>query len=118
MTILTAASLIHTLAEGAKGPGLTEFLLPMALIFLAYVFLIQRPQQKKEQTRKAMLEELKKGDEVQTVGGIFGTVEGFDEKKDAVQVKVDRNTTLTINRASIYSAVKKTKKGVQDKSEP
>ena len=49
-----------------------------------------------------MLTNLKKGDSVITIGGIHGSISGFKGKeKKAVILKVDKNTSMTINRSAI-----------------
>ena len=49
-----------------------------------------------------MLNDLKKGDNVITIGGIHGSISGFKGKeKKAVIIKVDKNTSMTINRSAI-----------------
>ncbi|HRK73626.1 MAG TPA: preprotein translocase subunit YajC, partial [Rhodothermales bacterium] len=59
--------------------------LPLVLIMLVFYFLILRPQQKKEKERKEQINALQKGDEVLTVGGIFGKVTEVAESHVMVQ---------------------------------
>ena len=47
-------------------------------------------------------------DKVITIGGIVGTISGFKEKGKLVTVKVDSNTTLTLNKSSIAGLFGKT----------
>ena len=49
-----------------------------------------------------MLNTLSKGDNIVTIGGIHGSISGFKGKeKKAVIIKVDKNTSMTINRSAI-----------------
>ena len=49
-----------------------------------------------------MLSELKKGDRIVTIGGIHGTISGFKGKeKKMLNIKLDKNTTITVNRSAI-----------------
>ena len=49
-----------------------------------------------------MLEALKKGDRIVTIGGIHGTVSGFKGKeKKMLALKLDKNTNITINRSAV-----------------
>ena len=49
-----------------------------------------------------MLEALKKSDRIVTIGGIHGTVSGFKGKdKKAVIIKIDNNTSMTLNRSAV-----------------
>lgn len=67
-------------AEGGtiSGSGLGG-LVPMVLLFVVFYFLLIRPQQKRAKDHKALLSELKIGDEVVTNGGILGKVIKVDE---------------------------------------
>lgn len=56
-----------------------DFLLMMVLIFGVFYFIVIRPQSKARKEREQMLRELKKGDEIVTNGGVFGTVSGIKD---------------------------------------
>ncbi len=71
----------------------------MALIGLAFYFILLRPQKKKEDQRKSMITELKKGDKVVTVGGMFGTVNQV--KEDSILIQVDDNTKVRVDKNAI-----------------
>jgi preprotein translocase subunit YajC len=49
-------------------------ILPFALIFVVFYFLLLRPQQIRQKQQNSMLSALKKGDDVVTTGGLIGTV--------------------------------------------
>jgi preprotein translocase subunit YajC len=71
-----------------------EFFL-IAMFVLMY-FLLIRPQQKRAKEHKKLLNELKKGDEIVTNGGVIGKVTSVDESfatleiSDGVIVKVQK----------------------------
>jgi len=86
-------------ASGAGGGDVFVSLMPLVLIFIVFYFLLIRPQQQKMKQHKAMLEALKKGDQVLTGGGILGKVTRIDpdgmvmvEIAQGVQVKVVKGT--------------------------
>ena len=54
--------------------SLVGSLLPMILIFVVFYFFLIRPQRKKDKQVKDMLANLKVGDRVCTIGGIYGTI--------------------------------------------
>ena len=54
--------------------GLFEFLLPIALIFVVFYFLLIRPQQKKAKDHRSMVDAVRRGDKVVTAGGLVGKV--------------------------------------------
>ena len=76
--------------------------LPFILILAIMYFLMIRPQAKRQKEKQKMLSELKKGDRIVTIGGIHGTISGFKGKeKKMLTIKLDKNTTITINRSAI-----------------
>ena len=76
--------------------------LPMILIFVIFYFMLIRPQRKKDKEAKKMLENLKVGDRICTIGGIYGTI--MDIKDDTVTLAVGRdNLSMVVARWSIRS---------------
>jgi len=90
------------------GGGIITFL-PFILIMVIIYFLMIRPQTKRQKEKEAMREGIKKGDKVITMGGIYGTVQGFKEKGRQAVIKVDNNTNITINRTAITGLAGKVK---------
>lgn len=84
---------------GAGGPGLMANLILFGSIILIFYFMIIRPQQKRQKERMKMLESMKKGDRVLTAGGIYGTIEGIDER--TVYVKIADNVKIKVDKGSI-----------------
>jgi preprotein translocase subunit YajC len=74
-------------------------LLPIALIFVIFYFLLIRPQKKAQEEHKKMIAQLKKNDEVTTSGGIYGTVMNVKDK--TVTLKVDDNVKIEVLRSAI-----------------
>lgn len=74
-------------------------LLPIILIFAAFYFFLIRPQQKRQKERVNMLNALKKGDRVITIGGLHGSIVDLTEEK--VTLKVSDNTRLVFERSAI-----------------
>jgi len=91
-------------AAGAGGAGAAfGSFLQLILIFGIMYFLLIRPQQKKMKEVKAMVEALRKGDQVLTQGGIIGKIHrvGDDgvldvEIADGVKVKVLKSTIVQV----------------------
>jgi preprotein translocase subunit YajC len=75
---------------------------PIILIILVFYFFIFGSKRKTEKQRQAMLSELKKGDRVQTIGGILGTV--IEARDSEVLLKVDEssNTKIRFSRSAIH----------------
>ena len=99
-------SFIPFLQAGAAGSASTSSslvgsLLPFLLIIVIFYFFLIRPQNKKQKETQKMLDALKKGDKVITIGGIHGTVSSV--KENTVIVKVDDDCKLEFNRTAISS---------------
>ena len=88
-----------------NGQGIAQFI-PLILIFVIFYFFLIRPQQKRVKDHKLMVENLKRGDEVITSGGIIGTVERVMED-DRIEVIIGDNVKVQIIRSTITSQLKK-----------
>lgn len=78
------------------GLGLGMFIPLILMVVLFYFFLI-RPQKKKEKAEKKMRENLQVGDEILTIGGIYGRVISLKEDSIVIESKSD-HSKLTIAR--------------------
>lgn len=87
--------------QEAQSPSLLVTLLPLLLIFLVFYFFIIRPQKKRENERKRMIEAVRKGDKIITAGGLHGTVTQVDET--SVLAQVDTNVKLRIEKSALAS---------------
>ncbi len=85
--------------NSAQGASLFQAILPLLIIFLIFYFLLILPQQRKEKQRREMLDNLKKGDRVITIGGIIATVEEIKGK--VVTLKVSENVKMDFVKNSI-----------------
>lgn len=92
-------------AQAAAPGGAAAFgqFLPLILIFVIMYFFLIRPQQKKMKEHRAMVEALRRGDQVVTQGGIVGKVAKVHEDgmldveiAEGVKVKVLRNTIVQV----------------------
>lgn len=93
--------------QSAQGAGFMAYF-PFILILAIMYFLMIRPQAKRQKEKQEMIQAIKKGDKIVTIGGIHGTVAGFKGKDGkAILLQVDSNTKITINRASISSLANK-----------
>lgn len=81
---------------------------PIILIFAIFYFLIIRPQQKRERERKNMLDSLQEGDEIITIGGIFGRI--LNIKDDVVTLEVGDKVKIKVTRSAIGNVIKKADK--------
>ncbi|HHY41977.1 MAG TPA: preprotein translocase subunit YajC [Thermoanaerobacterales bacterium] len=81
---------------------------PLIIIFAIFYFMIIRPQQKREKDRRNMLASLKEGDEVITIGGIYGKI--LNLKEDVVTLDVGDKIKIKVTRSAIGNVIKKSEK--------
>jgi preprotein translocase subunit YajC len=92
-------------AGGGAAGGLIGFV-PIILIFAIMYFLMIRPQQKKMKEHKAMIDALRRGDQVVTAGGLMGKVVKVDA--DVIEVELAQNIKVRVVRNTIARVVSKT----------
>jgi preprotein translocase subunit YajC len=98
---MTFSALLIAMAPPAGNSGQSPFGFTMMMfLFLAIMYVMMiRPQMRKEKERKAMLENMKKGDRVLLSGGIIGQIAQIEGK--VVKVKVADNVRLDVVRGGI-----------------
>ena len=74
--------------------------LPMILIFVIFYFMLIRPQRKKDKEAKQMLENLKVGDRICTIGGIYGTIVRIKDQVLTIEVG-EQKTQMMIARWAV-----------------
>jgi len=89
--------------SGGFGGGMMT-ILPLVLIFVVFYFLIIRPQQRKSKTHKAMLQSVRRGDQVVTGGGIIGNVTKVD-RDDNLHVEIAPGVKVKITRGSLTEVI-------------
>ena len=87
------------------GSGIAQFI-PLILIFVIFYFFLIRPQQKRVKEHKAMVQSLKRGDEIVTSGGIIGTIDRVMED-DRIEVIIGENVKVQVIKTTITSLLKK-----------
>ena len=92
---------------GGDPAGMLSGFLPLILVFAIFWFLVIRPQQKRTKEHRALVGNLKKGDEVYTDGGIRGTIQRGAEQD--VTLEIAPKVSIRIQRARIADLVKEGK---------
>ena len=72
---------------------------PIVLMLLIFYFLILRPQKKAQKERQEMLDSLKVGARVITIGGIYGTITALTD--EIVTLKIAERVEIEMARGSI-----------------
>jgi len=98
-------------AAGAQaGGGLQRWggFITLIFIFVIFYLLLILPQQKRQKRHRKMIEALKKGDEVITMGGVHGTIVQLDESTTVLRVDKEKDIKIKLNRSAI-TAIKSKK---------
>ncbi len=118
-------NVVSLLQAAAPEGSMLSMIAPFALIFVIFYFFIIRPQNKKQKETKKMIDALKKGDKVVTIGGIHGVVSST--KEQSVVVKVDDNAKIEFSRSAIATVINENavaakpaaqKKAKEEKADP
>ena len=91
-------SILLQAAAGSNTSMIYNVLLWVAIIGVFYFFMI-RPQQKKQKDQKGFVDNLKKGDNVVTIGGLHGKIASVEGT--TVTLEVDRGVKMTFEKTSI-----------------
>ena len=97
---MNAIALLQT--SGGATAALVQFA-PIVAIGLVFYFLVIAPANKQRKKTQEMISSLKKGDNVITSGGIYGTVQGVEP--DAVYLKIADNVKVKVTRSAISGVV-------------
>jgi len=107
-TLFTVLPLLLGAPEaGAKGGSssgqMITTIITFALVIVIFYFLIIRPQNKKKKEAQNMMNNLKKGDRVATIGGIRGIV--HQVKDDTIILRVDDNTKIEFSKSAVATVL-------------
>lgn len=99
-----AAAASSDATQSAGLLGTLPMILMLALMFVVMYFLLIRPQKKKEKEEKKMRDSLQVGDEIVTIGGIYGRVISLKEDTFVIESKSD-HSKLTFGRWALQSVL-------------
>jgi preprotein translocase subunit YajC len=109
--------LLAQATDNSQSPfGAFGLLVPAALFFVIFYFIVMRPQAKQQNEHKSFLDKLGKGDEVVTAGGVVGKVDKV--AGDLVFVEVANNVKLRVLKAQISGAYKAAEEKEKPAEEP
>ena len=97
-----------------KGSGAGSFLIFIPLILVFY-FLMIRPQRAKLRAHQDLMGALEVGDEIETIGGIIGTIRGVTN--DEFLLEVSPGTTLRVSRGAVRRKVYQQEEEVEEEQE-
>src|SRR6187401_1382128 len=84
-----------------QGPGVNPYvqLIPIALVFAIFYFIILLPTRKRQKKLQEFLDNLKVGDRIVTSGGIFGAVTRVDGQ--TVQLQIADKVRVELAKSAI-----------------
>ena len=100
-------------AQAAGGAGAFGSFVPLILIFAIMYFLLIRPQQKKAKQHTAMVQALRRGDQVITQGGLIGKVTKVKEDNE-VEVELATDVKVRVVQSTIVSVLSKTEPATKE----
>ncbi|MFM7846124.1 MAG: preprotein translocase subunit YajC [Planctomycetota bacterium] len=104
-------------APAAANNGLLSLLgnpmMSLPILGLMFYFMFIRPESKRREQFKQMLDGMKKFDRVVTAGGIYGTVVNLHKDSEDVKLRIDEtnNTRIRVTRASIARILSNDERG-------
>jgi preprotein translocase subunit YajC len=103
--MFAAPAYAQAAAPGGAASSLISFA-PILLIFAIMYFLMIRPQQKKLKQHKAMVDAVRRGDQVITSGGLIGKVSKVADTE--VEVELAPNVKVRVVKSTLSQVVSKT----------
>jgi preprotein translocase subunit YajC len=102
--------MIESILAQARGGSSITFLISLVLMVAIFYFLLIRPQQRRVRQQRELVGSLDVGDEVVTIGGMFGRIMEMD----------DETVTLDVGGGSRIRFVKQAvaRKILEDEDEP
>jgi len=90
-------------APRQSGDPFGSMLWMMVIMFVIVWLLILVPQRRDKKRRESLLSSIKKGDRVQTIGGILGRVTEVKEHEVVIKVDEKNNTHMTFAKAAVQA---------------
>lgn len=85
-----------------------QAVLPVLIMVVIFYFMLYRPQKKQQKKRQVLLDNLKKGQKVLTIGGIHGEIVTLSE--DTAVLRVAEKVEMTFARSAIAQVLGKDQK--------
>lgn len=104
LPVAQAAPTLHT-APNQPASHFTAMLPMMAVFMGVFYLLLVRPQHKRAQQQKALIDNLSIGDEVLTQGGLVGTIKSMDDT--FLVLHVANNTPISLQKKAIVKVYPK-----------
>lgn len=124
LNLLILAADGNSQPQNGSGGSMIGLLFPLILVFVLMYFVMIRPQKKKQKEEQKMKESLQVGDEILTIGGIYGRIVSIKEDSIVLESAADHSKikfakwavsqNLTVHEAEAVVKPKKEKKAKKD----
>jgi len=101
--------------SGKSNGGAANFLIFIPLILVFYFFMI-RPQRSKMRQHQELLGALEVGDEVETIGGVLGTIRGMTDTEFLIEIAP--GTTMRVSRGAVRRKVYQPEEEEEEQESP
>jgi preprotein translocase subunit YajC len=95
-----------TAAPTSTGSAILTIVMYAVVIGGLFYFLLVRPQRTRQKRAQELQSSLGVGDEVQTIGGIYGTIEYFDEETGTAVLQIEGGGKIRVARRALADKVK------------
>ena len=95
-------------AGAAQQGGLMGMLFPLAIFVLIFYFFIIRPQRKRDKQQKNMIDSIARGDQIITIGGMYGTVRDVRDNEFVIEISEGVRVTYLKSAIQTKRAAQKT----------
>ena len=118
LMILAQGSASSAPTSQPAAPGWQQLLaspmLPAVAVLLLFMMFMSSNKRKQERQRKNIMDAMKRGDRVQTIGGIIGTIVDVREGEVVVKVDESNNTKIKFSRSAIARVLGDDEKSAAD----
>lgn len=105
--MLISPAYAQAAAPAAGGGDVFMSLMPLLLIFVVFYFLLIRPQQQKAKQHRSMIDNLKRGDQIVTAGGLIGKITRVEGGDSALTVEIAPNVQVKVVRQTVADQLNK-----------
>lgn len=96
-SLFTASTVVF--AQASSGSSALSFLLPIAILGAVFYLLLVMPQRRRAKKSQELRDSLGVGDEVRTIGGIYGTIRSEDDT--TFTLEIDSGAKMRISKRAI-----------------
>ena len=105
--MLISPAYAQAAAPAAGGGDIFMSLMPLMLIFVVFYFLLIRPQQQKVKQHRVMIDNLKRGDQIVTAGGLIGKITKVEAGDSSLTVEIAPNVQVKVVRHTVADQLNK-----------